>query len=67
MNVFKGIDTQVYIPEKEDGKDAAFLTIKCYFNENVVEFYLDNELIFTTDWDGNLKDIVEEMQEAFEK
>jgi len=63
MDTFTGIDTNVVLPDTEEGK----LTIKCYQDMNVVEFSLDGKVVFSGDWEDNFRDIVSEMKDAFDK
>ena len=54
----RGVHIQVVIPEKNDASD---LEIRWDEGSNVIECYLDGNIIFSGDWDGNFKQLFEQL------
>jgi hypothetical protein len=48
----KSVHTEVLSPESDDEH-----TLEIMYFDNILEFYLDGELIFSGDWLGNFRNV----------
>jgi hypothetical protein len=63
LETYHGIETEVLVPESDE---THTLTVRCY-EMDVVEFWLDGKKVFSGDWSGNFKAVIEEMRDNYSK